>query len=196
MSKQDDDLPGCGHEMISGRGGFNRAALSLPLGRYSPSHPFPRIVSAAYHRTVFVSSYSRRAVSDHLVCPIVIIRSRVIIASLSSRPSPCCGEERGEALSSARCWQAAGVGRPSSRRLSFPRSFLVPRIVRPSVSLLSSLLSVKREARAGRLYRCLVRLSLVCVGFVAVRFVYTIWRVIELISVVSKEQAIRKDFRP
>lgn len=65
MSKQETDLPGCGHEMMSGRGRFNRTAHSLTLVRYS--HIIrPRIAVVRISRAVLISSFSRRASSDPL----------------------------------------------------------------------------------------------------------------------------------
>lgn len=137
MSKQETDLPGCGHEMMSERGWFNRAAHSLPLVRYSPSHPFPRIAAVAYPAPfseahfivpprISLASLSssvpwvRLPHRRHLSSPRVIIASLVPLVVSSGREAG-----RGEVIrivSSARRGQAsrrAGRGHASGVLVSW-----------------------------------------------------------------------------
>ena len=169
---------------MSGQGRFNRAAHSLPLVRYSPSHPFPRIVAAAYPRAVFGSSF-HRAASD----PLTPSSSSVLAPChhrLSLVPlvvSPGRGVGRGEVIrivSSARRWQAsrrAGVVMMSSvpsvswrawRAWRAVASSSVPSVSKQADRAMSSMSSMSsararssspgvsshRSERAGRRHPC------------------------------------------
>ena len=138
-------MPGCGHEMMSGRGRFNRTAHSLTLVRYSPSHPFPRITAAAIPRAVLISSFSRRASSDPLAplpssVPWVrlphrrhLSSPRVIIALPPSRPS-----SRPAWSVAGRCYPYCVVRSLSARRGQASR--------RAGVAMMSSVPSVSWRA--------------------------------------------------
>ena len=108
--------------MMSVSGWFNRAAHSLPLVRYSPAHPFPRIAAAAYpapfsgaHFPVppLIFSPRRRHLFPRVACPIVVICPRIVSSSPSLVPlviSSGRGAGRGDIIrivSSARRGQAS-----------------------------------------------------------------------------------------
>lgn len=86
MGKQKDDLPGRGHEMMSGREWFDRAAHSLTLVRYSRLIRFP--VSPPSH----IPRRFRKLISSCRLgssCSIVVICSLGSLASSSSSvPAP------------------------------------------------------------------------------------------------------------
>ena len=163
---------------MSGRGRFNRAAHSLPLVRYSPSHPFPRIVAAAYPRAVFGSSFHRAASdplapsSSSVLAPCHHRLSLVPLVVSSGR-----GVGRGEVIrivSSARRWQAsrrAGVVMMSSvpsvswRAWRAVASSSVPSVSKQADRAMSSMSSARarssspgvsshRSERAGRRHPC------------------------------------------
>lgn len=84
--------------MMSGQGWFNRAALSLSLVRYSPSHPFPRI--AAAYPAPFSSAHS--PVRSLILLPRRRHSSPVRVVITHTRP----------VYRSVRAWSGAGRSYP------------------------------------------------------------------------------------
>ena len=106
----------CGHEMISGRGWFNRAALSLPLVRYSHLIRSAVIVVASYPAPFSLAHSLSHAVSDPLGPSSSFVIAPCNHRPLSSRPSSrYAGSVAGRCYplvvvrssSSARCGQAS-----------------------------------------------------------------------------------------
>lgn len=100
MGKQEDDLPGLRHEMMSGRGWFNRAAHSAHArSLFSYPAPFSKAHSPVRPRIIFLH---RRHSSPGFSCPIGVIRHRPMPLSPPSVPL----------VRLVRAWSGAGRSHP------------------------------------------------------------------------------------
>lgn len=149
ISKQNADLPGYGHEMMSGRRRFNRAAHSAPARSLFPCSSVPRIAAAAYPAPFSLAHSPVRSLillprRRHSFSP------RVIIASLSSRLSSRPGAEWGGAKSSVSC-RPLVVGKQAGGRGGGGGVVHVVHVVRVLISW--------RSRRAGSSHRLIISSS-------------------------------------